>query len=100
MTNWKRWIQDNDNINNGNDNNIFPKLAYLKVKCRTKYYKDIKDTITNTVYLWREERIIWRALWDDLLNEKERFICDFRNLLQHFISWICSWYYGVEIIAS
>ena len=46
-----RKIQDNDNINNGNDNNIFPKLAYLKVKCRTKYYKDIKDTITNTVYL-------------------------------------------------
>ena len=46
-----RKIQDNNNINNGNDNNIFPKLAYLKVKCRTKYYKDIKDTITNTVYL-------------------------------------------------
>ena len=46
-----RWIQHNKNIDNGNDNNIFPKLAYLKVKCRTKYYKDIKDTITNTVYL-------------------------------------------------
>ena len=63
-----------------NDNNIFPKLAYLMVKCRTKYYKDIKDTITNTIYLWREDRIIWRALWDDLLYEKERFICDFWNL--------------------